>query len=75
MSWADDMFNQAFAQVKAIHAFANSPVGQALAVVRRGGDDAVEVFISQHQTIMDYAEQIRNLKLRVAELEAACRKS
>lgn len=75
MSWAEDMFNQAFAEAKALHAFANSPVGQAMAAVRRGGDDAVEVFISQHETIMDYAKQIRNLKLRVAELEKSCNKS
>lgn len=72
MGWADDMWDDAFKQAEAIHAFANSPVGQALAVVRGGGDAAAEVFIGQHETVMDYARQIRELKLRVAELEAAC---
>lgn len=72
MGWADDVWDAAFKQAEAIHAFANSPVGQAMAVVRRGGDEAADVFIGQHETIMDYARQIRELKLRVAELEARC---
>lgn len=75
MSWVDDMYDQAFAQAKALAAFANSPVGQALVVVRRGGDDAADLFIEQHKTILDYAAQIRALKLRIAELEKSCDKS
>lgn len=72
MGWADDMWDDAIKQAKAINAFANSPVGQAMAVARGGGEAAVEVFIAQHETIMDYAGQIRALKARVAELEAKC---
>ena len=75
MGWADDMWDDAFRQAEAIHNFANSPVGQALRVVRAGGDAAADIFITQHQTLIDYAEQIRNLKLRIAELGANCAKS
>lgn len=72
MGWADEMWDDAIKQAKALHAFANSPVGQAMAVARGGGEAAVEVFIGQHETIMDYAGQIRTLKAKVAELEAKC---
>lgn len=75
MGWAEQMFDDAFKQAEAIHAFVNSPVGQALVIIRRGGDDAADVFISQHETVMDYARQIRELKAKVAELEAACQKT